>query len=139
ITSIAREHLEFFGNLEGVAKEEGCLAELLPSSGTLFINGDSPCIEEILRRTSAQVVKVGASTHNDWRLTDTRVSERGTDLFVTAPRAEFSGEYRIKFLGRHQALNAVFAIAIGSQFELRPEQVRLGLATCEPPKMRLQL
>jgi len=33
ITSIGREHLEFFQNVEGVAQEEGWLAELLPSDG----------------------------------------------------------------------------------------------------------
>src|SRR3954470_18887239 len=41
ITSIGREHLEFFGDLGGVTEEEGWLAELLPADGTLFINGDS--------------------------------------------------------------------------------------------------
>ncbi|MGN6555935.1 MAG: UDP-N-acetylmuramoyl-tripeptide--D-alanyl-D-alanine ligase, partial [Verrucomicrobiota bacterium] len=36
ITNIGREHLEFFGDIEGVAKEEGTLAELLPADGKLF-------------------------------------------------------------------------------------------------------
>ena len=38
---LGREHLEFFGSIEGVAREEGWLAELLPSPGKLFINGDN--------------------------------------------------------------------------------------------------
>src|SRR4029077_4308780 len=41
ITNIGREHLEFFGDLAGVAEEEGRIAELLPPDGKLFINGDS--------------------------------------------------------------------------------------------------
>src|SRR5688500_16822080 len=40
VTSIGREHLEFFGTLEGVLEEEGTLADLLPSGGLLVINGD---------------------------------------------------------------------------------------------------
>ena len=40
ITCIGREHLEFFGDLAGVAREEGWLAELLPADGKLFVNGD---------------------------------------------------------------------------------------------------
>src|SRR5579872_4031833 len=40
ITSIGREHLEFFGDLAGVAGEEGWLAELLPAGGKLFVEGD---------------------------------------------------------------------------------------------------
>ncbi|MFM1557453.1 MAG: Mur ligase family protein, partial [Limisphaerales bacterium] len=40
LTGIGREHLEFFGNLEGVAREEGVLGELLPAGGKLFLYGD---------------------------------------------------------------------------------------------------
>ena len=36
ITNIGREHLEFFGDLDGVVDEEGWLAELLPATGKLF-------------------------------------------------------------------------------------------------------
>src|SRR5688572_10094420 len=50
ITSIGREHLEFFGDLAGVAKEEGTLAEMLPKNGLLVINGDSPEMKSIINR-----------------------------------------------------------------------------------------
>jgi len=33
LTCIGREHLEFFGDVSGVAREEGWLAELLPAQG----------------------------------------------------------------------------------------------------------
>ena len=51
ITSIGREHLEFFGDMAGVAEEEGWLAELLPAEGKLFVNGDSEWMEQIVRRS----------------------------------------------------------------------------------------
>src|SRR5882672_4483137 len=41
ITSIGREHLEFFVDVPGVAREQGTLAELLPEQGKLFVPGDS--------------------------------------------------------------------------------------------------
>ena len=44
VTNIGREHLEFFGDLAGVAREEGTMAEALPASGTLFLNGDDPLV-----------------------------------------------------------------------------------------------
>src|SRR6185436_12549824 len=47
ITSIGREHLEFFGDLAGVAREEGTLAEALPADGKLFINGDDEWTSQI--------------------------------------------------------------------------------------------
>jgi UDP-N-acetylmuramoyl-tripeptide--D-alanyl-D-alanine ligase len=59
MTSIGREHLEFFGDVAGVAQEEGWLAELLPADGILFVNGDSPWAEAVAARTRAKVVRVG--------------------------------------------------------------------------------
>src|SRR5206468_6822833 len=77
ITNLGREHLEFFGDLKGVAQEEGWLAELLPAEGRLLINGDSPEIDGILRRTRARVIRVGLGPDNDWRAVDVNPDEFG--------------------------------------------------------------
>ena len=50
----------------------------------------------------------------------------------------YAGEYRIGLLGKHQVLNALFAIALGAQFGLAPEDIQRGLAECKSLKMRLQ-
>jgi UDP-N-acetylmuramoyl-tripeptide--D-alanyl-D-alanine ligase len=41
-------------------------------------------------------------------------------------------------LGRHQAANALFAIAVGTELGLEPAEIQRGLAECQPPKMRMQ-
>src|SRR5207248_3691008 len=53
ITSIGREHLEFFGDVAGVAREQGALAELLPEQGKLFLPGDSEWTQPLAARASA--------------------------------------------------------------------------------------
>jgi len=73
ITCIGREHLEFFGDLAGVAREEGTLAELLPAEGKLFLNGDDEWSGPIAARTRAAVVRVGFSDANNWRVRGLRV------------------------------------------------------------------
>ena len=107
ITNIGREHLEFFGDVAGVAQEEGWLAELLPADGKLFVNGDNEWTEQIVRRTRATVVRVGLGEKNDWRAKGIRLDKNGVTFRVEAPKAEFSGEYRINLLGRHQVTNAL--------------------------------
>ena len=139
ITNIAREHLEFFGDLAGVAKEEGALAELLPVNGTLFINGDNEWTPQILKRTNAKVVRIGLNEANEWRAAGLRLDKAGTSFRVQTSREEFAGEYRIQLLGRHQVTNAMFAIALGAELGLSREEIQRGLAACEPPKMRLQV
>jgi UDP-N-acetylmuramoyl-tripeptide--D-alanyl-D-alanine ligase len=139
ITSIGREHLEFFGDVEGVAQEEGWLAELLPQSGTLFINADSTCASAIAQRCKAAIQRIGFGEMSDWRVGTARPDERGVSFSVLAPRSDFTGDYRVNLLGRHQAVNATLAIAVGAQLGLTANEIRRGLASCQPPKMRLQV
>ena len=138
ITNIGREHLEFFGDVAGVAQEEGWLAELLPANGILFVNGDSPWTGAIAARTRAKVVRVGFGPGNDWRAGKVRLDKNGVTFCVTAPQAEYSGEYRVNLLGRHQVVNALLAIGSGEEHGLGRAEIQRGLAECQPPKMRLQ-
>jgi UDP-N-acetylmuramoyl-tripeptide--D-alanyl-D-alanine ligase len=138
ITNIGREHLEFFGDVAGVEREEGRLAEQLPADGTLFVNGDNEWTEKIAARTKAKVVRVGVGGKNDWQAKGIRLDKNGVTFRVEAPKPELSGEYRIGLLGRHQVTNALFAVAIGGELGLDRPEIRDGLARCQPPKMRLQ-
>jgi len=138
ITNIGREHLEFFGDVAGVAQEEGWLAELLPADGRLFVNGDNDWTDRITSRTRAAVVRVGLGGNNDWRAKGIRLNKNGATFTVNAPKAGFSGEYRVNLLGRHQVVNALFAVAVSEELGLGRPAVQDGLAECLPVKMRLQ-
>jgi UDP-N-acetylmuramoyl-tripeptide--D-alanyl-D-alanine ligase len=138
ITSIGREHLEFFGSLEGVAREEGCLAELLPGPGKLFVNGDSEFTPLIAQRTQATVVRCGFGERNHWRAHSLRLDGSGVVFQVDGLMRDFAGEYGIHLLGRHQAVNALFAIALGAELGLTREEIQRGLVACKPAKMRME-
>lgn len=139
ITSIGREHLEFFGDLAGVAREEGTLAELLPANGVLFINGDAPEADSIIARARCRVVTVGLGERNDWRVVPQAPDEKGTRFGLTAPDAAWSGEWTVALLGRHQASNAALAIAVGRDLGVGRAEIQRGLSNCKPAKMRMQV
>jgi UDP-N-acetylmuramoyl-tripeptide--D-alanyl-D-alanine ligase len=139
VTNIGREHLEFFGDLAGVAREEGTIAEVLPPGGVLFVNGDDPWSESLARRTCARVVRAGLKEGNDYRASDLSCDESGVVFRVHCRRRQLEGQYRVALLGRHQAANALLALAVGAELELERAQIQRGLAACAAPKMRLQL
>jgi UDP-N-acetylmuramoyl-tripeptide--D-alanyl-D-alanine ligase len=139
LTSIGGEHLEFFGDLDGVALEEGSLAELLPEQGKLFVNGDDAEIRKICQRTRAKVIRVGIGAGNHWRAREIQMDESGMKFQTEALQADYSGEYQVKLFGRHQIVNALLAIAVGAEFGLSRTQIQAGLSQCPAPKMRLQL
>ena len=138
LTGIGREHLEHFGDLDGVAREEGSLAELLPAGGKLFLNGDGDWVPMMVRRCRASVATVGLGDGNDWRVTDLRVNKNGTNFAVRAPEAAFDGEYHTPLLGAHQAANAALAIAAAAELKMDRTKIARGLAASPVPKMRLQ-
>ncbi len=139
LTSIGREHLEFFGDMESVVREEGTLAQMLPHNGKLFLDGDGEWTDAITSRAAAPVVRLGFRQGNQWRGRVSRLDTNGVTFHVRAPIPEYCGEYRVNLLGRHQVLNALYAIALGAELGVSAEQVRSGLATCKPARMRLQL
>lgn len=139
ITNVGREHLEFFGDMAGVVREEGTIAEQLSPEGTLFINGDNEWTPQILKRCRAKVVRVGVSEGNDWRATDIRLDKSGAVFRVETSNLDLSGDYRVNLLGRHQIVNSLLALAVGAEYGLNRVEMERGLAECQPPKMRLQL
>lgn len=138
ITNIGREHLEFFHDLDGVAREEGAVAEAVPAGGVVFLNGDNLWTDALARRTRARVVKVGLSDKNDYCARDLKLSENGVSFSVKSRAGKIDGEYRLKLLGRHQVMNALFAIAVGNELGLSRAEIAHGVSECAPPKMRMQ-
>jgi UDP-N-acetylmuramoyl-tripeptide--D-alanyl-D-alanine ligase len=138
ITNIGREHLEFFGDLAGVAQEEGWLAELLPADGTLLLNGDGEWAEKIADRSRARVLRAGLGEKNDWRASKLRLDKNGSTFQVSGPKTGQNWEFRLNLLGRHQVGNALMAIAAGAELGLSYAEIATGLAACPPPKMRMQ-
>jgi UDP-N-acetylmuramoyl-tripeptide--D-alanyl-D-alanine ligase len=136
ITSIGREHLEFFTDVEGVAREEGVLGELLPTSGKLFLYDDSQWSNQIAARSAAPTCMVGMNVGNDWQAYDVCVLHNGVTFNVNGP---LPGEYRLRLLGRHQVGNALLAIAVAAELGVPAETIREGLAVCRSPQRRLQV
>lgn len=139
ITSVGREHLEFFGDMEGVCREESTLAELLPADGTLYLGADNAWGDAIVGRTRASIVRVGSSDRCEWRVRRVELSLRGTVFHLDAPSSAFGGRYETRLLGRHHAVNAAFAIAVGAQLGLSRDAIQSGLVTAQPPPRRMEV
>ena len=139
LTSIGREHLEFFGDLSGVIEEEGALAEALPPEGCLFVNGDIEGLEAIRARCRATVVTVGEGEDCDWQLTGTVLNNDGTTFELLSPKGDWSGAYRVNLLGHQNARNAALAIALAAELGLSREELDQGLQRCRPASMRMEM
>jgi len=138
VPQIGREHLEHFGDLEGVIAEESALGEGLPHDGVLFLNGDCAAARPLASRTSARVVRTGFDAGNNWRA---RILENGwnsTRFEITAPASEWCGVFEIAVPGRHMVSNAILALAAAAELGVQPDAARKALSGFSGAKQRLQ-
>lgn len=139
ITSIGREHLEFFGDLDGVIQEEGTIAAALDRHSHLILNADTAGIESITSRTMAQVIRCGSQPEAHWRFLRIRSDGESSEFEVRAPIADYCGDYRVHVLGRHMVSNAVMALTVASLLGVPAAAARVGLAQCRPAKRRMNV
>ncbi|MCF7669419.1 MAG: UDP-N-acetylmuramoyl-tripeptide--D-alanyl-D-alanine ligase [Verrucomicrobia bacterium] len=139
LTGIGREHLEFFEDLDGVAKEEGILAEYLPAGGSLFTSADCRRCIEIAEHSKSLAIMVGMSGSGDWRISGVHTGFDGTEFSLTTGMPVYNRRYRVPMIGGHQALNAAYAVAVGAELGISPDQIQRGLEDCERPPMRMEL
>lgn len=145
LTNIRETHLELLGSIEGIAAAKGELLAALPMAGTAVINGDDPRCVEQSGRTRARVVRFGLGGGDPSpRESAPEVSARGitVDGRGTAFTLLMGGQavpVRLPLPGRHQAINALAAAAVGMVFGLEPEEVAAGLEGFSPPAMRMEV
>ncbi|MDX2119209.1 MAG: UDP-N-acetylmuramoyl-tripeptide--D-alanyl-D-alanine ligase [Planctomycetota bacterium] len=143
ITSVGREHLEGLGSLRGVAVEEASLCAALEPGGTAIINADAPFLTEAVRALASpakpggkprfNIVRFGVADDAELRVTDVELSPEGAAFRINGRDA-----FRVPLPGRHNAMNAAAAAAVGRRMGIANEHVELGLAIARGPEMRLE-
>jgi UDP-N-acetylmuramoyl-tripeptide--D-alanyl-D-alanine ligase len=147
ITNAGAEHLEGFGDLDGVAKGEGEMVACLEPDATGIINADDAYAGYWRRvASSRRIITFGVHTAADGRTAD--FAARNPRLSIE--RGEFAtrftlacslGEREILLRagGAHNIVNALAAAAAASAAGASLEDIVSGLADFRPVAGRLQL
>jgi UDP-N-acetylmuramoyl-tripeptide--D-alanyl-D-alanine ligase len=154
ITSVGREHLEKLSSLRGVAREEASVLEFVREGGAGIVSADSAELVEAVSgsagargvpgrsggvaqrqggRRPLTVIYFGEGARADVRVASTEQSFDGV-RFTLNDRAAFA----IPLLGRHNAVNAAGAVAVGRRMGLSDGQIALGLGRVRGAEMRLE-
>ena len=105
ITNIGVVHLEFFASQDELAASKGELVKGLPESGLAVLNADDKYFDQLLGMTPAGVASFGFAK-GDYRAEGYRAVPEGGSAFSVR-----GVDVRLRLEGRHQALNAVAALA----------------------------
>lgn len=158
ITNIGTAHLGAFGTRDAIAAEKASLLRFVSPTGLVIIPGDEPLLLGLLRTipATATVVRFGGSTRNDLQLLDCSIRAQGLNFNVaikplparqrpstsrTTPdrRSLATFVYRLPLFGRHNALNALPAIAIAHWMGIDMAKAADALAAVQGVPMRLQV
>jgi len=138
ITNVAPVHLAFFNSLEEIAQAKEELAHSLPSNGTLIYNADDRLVREIAGRFTGHKISFGFSDLADVRADRVEIvspEETRFELWSSGVARQAT----IPFAGAHYVMNALPAVALGTQFKIAPEQLVDSLGQLRQESMRGQV
>ncbi len=139
ITNAGAEHLEGFGDLDGVAREEGQMVAGLASEATAVINADDPYADLWRGMTRAGIRTFGIDNPADFRAVNVswELSDEGFRTSFTLQSPLGSCAVRLNTGGRHNLRNAVAAAAAATAAGANLDHVVAGLAAAQPVRGRL--
>ena len=140
ITNAGAEHLEGFGDLDGVARAEGEMVAGLTAGDVAVINADDDYASLWRGMTSARVVTFGVDTAADFRADNVAESLDDSGFRVSFRLLSPLGERAIQLNvgGRHNVRNALAAAAAAVNAGATLEDVAGGLAAMQPVAGRLK-
>jgi UDP-N-acetylmuramoyl-tripeptide--D-alanyl-D-alanine ligase len=107
ITNVGTVHMEFFDSREELARSKGEMVAGLPERGTAILNAEDQFFPMLVAMTAARVTSFGVNT-GDFRAEGYRALEGGGGQFSVR-----GVSVALALEGRHQAVNAVAALATG--------------------------
>jgi len=139
VSNIGAAHLEFFGDLAGVAQEKGDLLALAAATGLAVFHGDA-AHADILRQKAGnrRVLTFGYGPQNDVVVIYRGTCPGGSRFSLRWRREGVEADVEWGLCGAHQALNAGAGAAVGMALGLSPAEVAAGLARVQLPGMRLE-
>lgn len=137
ITNVAPAHLEFLGDLEGVARAKGELIAHIDTRGTAVLNRDDPHLVALAATARCRALFFGLSANADVRAEAVVESPQGIafDLILPAGRRRL----QLRTQGRFMVANALAAAAAGHAAGLTIAEIAAGLEQFTTVKGRLHM
>jgi UDP-N-acetylmuramoyl-tripeptide--D-alanyl-D-alanine ligase len=138
VTSVAMAHVEFFGDLDGVARAKSELVAALPATGVAVLNLDDIRVGGMASASPCPVLGYAVEGDADVRARDISLDDDLRPRFrLLTPWGE--GDVRLTLHGAHQVGNALAAAAAALWCGVRFDDVvaSLGRATGSPLRMEV--
>lgn len=137
ITTLEREHLDIYTDLEDIKRAFVEFANKVPFYGFVVLCLDEPSIQEILPLIRKKVVTYGLNAQADLRAVNISFSE-SRSRFNLLRHGKDLGEMNLKVPGMHNIKNAMAAIGIGLELGIDIRQIRKAVESFTGVYRRLE-
>lgn len=136
ITNIGESHLAFLGSRQGIAQAKLEIGKGLAADGMWFVNGDEPLLRRELAKDPRRVTYIGWEEKND-DVPLSFVQEGLNGISFTSRQSGAS--FQVPLLGRHNAIHALLATAVGRHFDVPMAAMQKQLAEVQITGSRLEI
>jgi UDP-N-acetylmuramoyl-tripeptide--D-alanyl-D-alanine ligase len=134
VTNIGPGHIEFFPDERAIADEKADALRALPPGGRAFLWKETRFADLLRQACGCPVTWVSAEGPADYTCAAWR---RAAGAFVVREAATGEdAELRWRLPGRHDLVNALFAVAVGRAAGMSWDAIRPGLDNFQPMPMR---
>ncbi|MAF13837.1 MAG: hypothetical protein CMI53_03020 [Parcubacteria group bacterium] len=143
VTAVAAAHLEFFENINTVAKEKGELIKALSKTGQAVLNYDDKLVHQMSNQTKAKIIFFGLNQKADVNATKIDSGGDVNDIKGLSFKLKVNDTVMPvllpKIFGQHLISSILAAIAVGSIYNLDAYTVVDSLKKFTPPKGRMNV
>ncbi|NLY09575.1 MAG: UDP-N-acetylmuramate--L-alanine ligase [Tissierellia bacterium] len=137
LLNVDEDHLDFFDNIEHIAKTFRDYVVGLREDATLIINIDDPYLKKISDEKLRKEITIGITNDSDFQAKNIIHNPKGVSfkLFVYG---EEIGDVNLQVMGEHNVINALAAIAASWEYGLEPSEVISGIERYSGVHRRLE-
>lgn len=143
VTKVSPTHIEFFGSLEGIAKEKRKIVTCLTDADTAILNFDDRLVMAMQDKTKAKVITFGHSELADVSAVEFQNETQDSVIKGINFKIQYKGSTVPVFLphvvGSHQTNSALIGAAVGLSLGMNLVDVSVGLKKYKSPKGRMNV
>ena len=138
VTNVDREHLDHYPSLDAIRAAYLEFVNKVPFYGAAIVCLDDANVQGLLPEIRRRTITYGTTAQADIEATGIESGPFVSD-FSLRYRAMDLGRFHLCLAGRHNVLNAMAAIAVAMELEVKPAVIREALATFNGVERRFQL
>jgi UDP-N-acetylmuramate--alanine ligase len=138
VTNIDREHLDHYPTLDAIRAAFIEFVNKVPFYGAAIVCLDDPNVQGVLPSIGRRTITYGTNSQSDIQAFDIGCGPFASD-FTLRYRGDDLGRFHLRIPGRHNVLNAMAAVVVAMELEVKPDTIREGLAAFSGVDRRFQV